>query len=215
ERDSGYRPCEQALQIDPENIRALSLLSFKFSQRSAFFAGHDREADLRRADELASLAIKIDADFSPAHSANGDVLLLTGRYRDAMDSYRRAQMLVPSAIQPGLALAYVFVGEPDQAIAYADKALKLSPHGPASIWPSFYLAKALAFGMLQDYEEALLWIERAETAAPDIPLMGFTRSALLALAGREDEARATMQRYLANDKAPIRTISQWYARVVG
>ena len=55
ERDSGYRLCEQALQIDPENIRALSLLSFKFSQRVAYFASPDREADLRRADELASL----------------------------------------------------------------------------------------------------------------------------------------------------------------
>ena len=38
DRDSGYRLCEQALQIDPENIRALSMLSFKFSQRVAFFA---------------------------------------------------------------------------------------------------------------------------------------------------------------------------------
>jgi adenylate cyclase len=32
ERDSAYRLCEQALQIDPENIRALSMLSFKFRQ---------------------------------------------------------------------------------------------------------------------------------------------------------------------------------------
>jgi class 3 adenylate cyclase/TolB-like protein len=215
ERESAYRLCEQALQIDPENSRALSLLSFKFSQRSAFFASHDREADLRRADELASLAIKIDPDFSLALSAKGDALLLTGRYRDAIDSYRRAQMLIPSAIQPGLALAYVFVGEPDQAIAYADKAQRLGPHGPTSLWPSIYLAKALAFSMLQDHEEALLWIERAETAAPDALLLGFVRSALLALAGQEDEARATMQRYLANDKSPIRTMSQWHAREPG
>jgi hypothetical protein len=42
--------------------------------------------------------------------------------------------------------------------------------------------------------------------------MGFVRPALLALAGKEDEARAAMQRYLANDKAPIRTLSQWQAR---
>jgi adenylate cyclase len=212
ERDSGYRLCEQALQIDPENIRALSLLSFKFSQRVAYFASPDREADLRRADELASLAIKINPDFSPAHSAKGDVLLLAGRLRDAIDSYRRAQMLIPSNIQPGLALAYSFAGEPEQAIAYADNAMRLSPHGPASTWPTFHLAKALAFGMLQDYEQALVWIERAEAAAPDILLMGFVRSALLALVGKEDEARAAMQRYLANDNAPIRTMSQWHAR---
>jgi hypothetical protein len=62
-------------------------------------------------------------------------------------------LFFPGAIQPGLALAYVFVGEPDQAIAYADRAKRLSPHGPTSIWPS-NLANALAFSMLQDYEEA-------------------------------------------------------------
>ena len=66
--------------------------------------------------------------------------------------------------------------------------------------------------MLRDLEQALVWIERAEAAAPDILLMGFVRSALLALAGKEDEARAAMQRYLANDNAPIRTMSQWHAR---
>ena len=47
---------------------------------------------------------------------------------------------------------------------------------------------------------------------PSILFMGFVRSALLALAGKEDEARAAMQRYLANDNAPIRTMSQWHAR---
>ena len=80
-------------------------------------------------------------------------------------------------------------------------------------WPILYLAKAIAFGILQDYEEALVWIERAEAAAPEMLLMGFVRSALLALAGKEADARAAMQRYLANDKAPVRTMSQWRARI--
>ena len=47
-----------------------------------------------------------------------------------------------------------------------------------------YLAKAIAFGILQDYEQALVWIERAEAAAPEIVVMGFVRSALLAIAGQ-------------------------------
>ena len=47
---------------------------------------------------------------------------------------------------------------------------------------------------------------------PRLLFMGFVRSALLAMAGKEDEARAAMQRYLANDNAPIRTMSQWHAR---
>jgi len=210
ERDPTYSLCEQALQIDPENVRALSLESFKFSQRVAYLARPDRQADLRRADELASLAIKIDPDYFLAHTTKGDVLLLEGRYREAIDSYQRALMLAPSSIQSGLPLAYSYAGEPEQAIAYADKAMRLSPHDPLST--PIYLAKAVAFGILQDYEEALVWIDRAEAASPEILLIGFVRSALLAMAGQEADARATMQRYLASENAPIRTMSQWRAR---
>jgi adenylate cyclase len=208
ERDSAFRLCEQALQIDAQNVRALSHLSFKFTGRAGSFASPDRQADIRRADELASLAIKIDPDYSPAHTAKGDVLLLTGRYREAIDFYGRAQKLFPSSIQPGLALAYAYIGEAEQAIAYADKAMRLSPHDPQ---PLLYLAKALGFGILQDYGEALVWIERAEAAAPEMQITEFVRSALLALAGQEADARATMQRYLASDHAPVRTHTQWKA----
>ena len=134
---------------------------------------------------------------------------MAGRSREAIDSYQRALMLAPSSIQPGLALAYSYIGEPEQAIAYADKAMRLSPHDPLST--PIYLAKALAFGILQDYEEALVWIDRAEAASLEILLIVFVRSALLALAGQEADARATMQHYLASENAPIRTMTQWKA----
>jgi adenylate cyclase len=210
ERDSAFRLCEQALEIGPQNVRALSHLSLKFTLRFYLPTGPDPQADLRRADELASLAIKIDPDYHMAHAAKGDALQAAGRYREAIDSYGRALMLAPSSILVGLPLAYTHIGEPEQAIAYADKAMRLSPYHPAG--PMFYFAKALAFGILQDHEQALVWIERAEAAAPDILLMGFVRSGLLAMAGKEDEARAAMQRYLANETAPIRTMSQWHTR---
>ena len=56
----------------------------------------DRQADLHRADELASLAIKIDPDYS--HGSYGQRRCSSvgaGRYREAIDSYRRAEMLFP------------------------------------------------------------------------------------------------------------------------
>ena len=130
ERDSAFRLCEQALEIDPQNVRALSHLSFKFTQRFSFLAGPDPQADLRRADELASLAIKIDPGYHMAHAAKGDALQVAGRYREAIDSYGRALMLAPSSILLGLPMAYNLIGEPEQAIAYADKAMRLSPHAP-------------------------------------------------------------------------------------
>jgi tetratricopeptide (TPR) repeat protein len=212
ERGSAFQLCEQALEIDPQNVRALSFLSLKFTLRFYLPTGPNPQADLRRADELASLAIKIDPDYHMAHAAKGDALQAAGRHREAIDAYGRALMLAPSNTLVGLPMAYNLIGEPEQAIAYVNKAMRLNPHAPAAMWPPLYLAKAIAFSMSNDLEEALVWSERAEAAAPDILLMGFVRSALLAMAGKEDEARAAMQRYLANDKAPIRTLSQWQAR---
>ena len=46
ERDSAFRLCKQALQIDPENLRAASQESFKFTQRVANYTSRDRQADL-------------------------------------------------------------------------------------------------------------------------------------------------------------------------
>ena len=212
ERGSAFQLCEQALEIDPQNARALSFLSLKFTLRFYLPTGLNPQADLRRADELASLAIKIDPDYHMAHAAKGDALQAAGRHREAIDAYGRALMLAPSNTLVGLPMAYNLIGEPEQAIAYVNKAMRLNPHAPAAMWPPLYLAKAIAFSMSNDLDEALVWSERAEAAAPDILLMGFVRSALLAMAGKEDEARAAMQRYLANDKAPIRTLSQWHAR---
>ena len=136
ERDSAFRLCEQALEIDPENVRALSHVTFKFIQRFFFLAVPDPQADLRRADELASLAVKIDPGYHMAHAAKGDALLAAGRYREAIDSYERALMLAPSSIQPGLPLAYTYIAEPEQAIAYATRrcgSVHTSPGTLASI----------------------------------------------------------------------------------
>ena len=190
ERDSAFRLCERALEIDSQNVRALSFLSLKFTLRF-YLAGIDPQADVRRADELASLAIKIDPDYHMAHAAKGDALQAAGRHREAIDSYRRAQMLAPSNILVGLPMAYNLIGEPEQAIAYVDNAMRVNPHAPAAMWPALYSAKAIAFSMSNDQEQALVWIERAEAAAPDILYMGFVRSALLAVAGKEEEARAS------------------------
>jgi tetratricopeptide (TPR) repeat protein len=104
-----------------------------------------------------------------------------GRPREAIDAYQRALVLAPSYTNAyvGLALAYDRLGEPEQALAYADKAMRLSPHDPTSA--PLYVAKATAFGMLQDYQEALVWVQRAEAATLNIPINGFGQSALLAV----------------------------------
>jgi hypothetical protein len=56
EADAGYSLCEQALRVDLNNVRALGVLSMKFHVPVLMGMSADPEADLKRADELASQA---------------------------------------------------------------------------------------------------------------------------------------------------------------
>jgi adenylate cyclase len=137
------------------------------------------------------------------------VLREQSRYREAIEEYQRVLSLNPSMIPAygGLAYVHVYLGEPELAIAEVDKAMQLSPHDPSA--GNFYFHNAMAYGMLEDYEQALTWLRRAVAAGPpDFRFQGFWQAPLLALAGHDAEARATMQGYLAGN-APIRTIAQW------
>jgi adenylate cyclase len=204
--DASFRLCEQALQVDPENVRALSLLSHKFSRRVLGFYSSDRQADIRRAEELASAVLKINPDSA---FNKGDVLLTQGRWLEAIDAYRRGLSLDPSVVgmYAGVATAHNYLGEPEQAIDYVDRAIRLSPRDPLIL--GFYLTKFIAYGILQDWEQALVWERRMEAIAPDHPFTGFPAAALLALAGHETEARETMQHYLGRSNILIRSIAQF------
>jgi adenylate cyclase len=54
EVERGYDLCQRALQRDKSNVKALVNLSFKFINPVLTVQSPDREADIRRADELVS-----------------------------------------------------------------------------------------------------------------------------------------------------------------
>src|SRR5262245_29082436 len=62
EAQTGFALCERALEIDPDNVRALSILADKFASRVTSFLSTDRDADIRRADELVSRALRADSN---------------------------------------------------------------------------------------------------------------------------------------------------------
>ncbi len=108
EADAGYRLCEQALVADPNNVRALSLLSLKFSLPVAFGRSADPKADLKRADELASQALALDPNYAEAHGAKALKFAMQGRHDEAIAENERALALDPAAVvrlcRPGLGL---------------------------------------------------------------------------------------------------------------
>ena len=209
EAEEGYSLCERALQRDERNVRALVNLSFKFIDRILTVQSTDREADIRQADELVSRALAIDPNVYGVHFAKAEILLAQGHFDEAIVEAERSLALNPSFVNAysALCLASSFLGQPQKAIEYADKAIRLSPRDP--ILYVFYLEKGFALSLLHQDDQAIDWLRRAVAAAPQWPLPQALLAAELSLTGHEAEARDVLKRYLSLSGTRARTIAQW------
>ena len=149
-----YRLCEQALAIDPNNVLALTMLGVKFSMQAGVGISGDPKGDLERADELESKALGLDPDYAVAHLVKGNILQIQGRNEEAIVEHERALALDPSQVDAhaNLGVDYLYLGEFDKSIQYADKAISMSLYDPALLY--WYGIKAWANFGLKRYEVA-------------------------------------------------------------
>jgi len=209
EAESGFALCERALALDPRNARALTSLSFKYIDRVLALQSSDRAGDMQHAEDLVSRALALDPNSAPAHFAKSELLLTQKRFDEAVAQSERALVLNPSFVSAynGLSTAYCFLGQPEKALDYSEKAMRLSPRDPYLY--VFQFEKGFALSMLGKDDEALKWMSRSAAAAPDWPLPQAMRASLLALTGHQAEAQDAMQRYLALPATTAKTIVQW------
>jgi adenylate cyclase len=124
-----YGLCEQALQIDNRNVRALVILGLRRLVLANTLRSVDPQADRLKADELISRAVAVDSNNYLAHFARS-FLLAPQRPEEAIVEAERALALNPSflpAYTP-LWIANWASGRFEKADEYVDAALRLSPH---------------------------------------------------------------------------------------
>jgi len=207
EADAAYPLCEQALRIDPNNVHALWMLATKFHQAVVMGTSTDPEADLKRADELASQALALDPTAAGAHSAKAWVLFDQARFEEAIAEKERTLALDPAdaGTMQGMGWDYLYLGQYEKALELFDKAIRLSPHDPTLQFMSF--GKSWSYFGLKQYDQAIVWARRAITLGTDNPFPHTFLTAALALTGHEAEAREALQHYLAMpSSAQLRTI---------
>jgi adenylate cyclase len=209
--DAAFALCEQALVIDPNNVRALMALSVKFNIRAIFNLSGDHKGDLARADELASKALALDPDWTWTHQAKGAVLRTQGHPEEAVPEQERALALDPSNVSAAgeLGFAYANLGEFDKSLVYLDKAIVASPHDPSLRY--WYGAKAEANFALKNYDEAIECARRSIAINPDYnPFAHAILVAAFALTNHDAEAREALQRFLAlPSTGSYKTIAGW------
>jgi TolB-like protein/cytochrome c-type biogenesis protein CcmH/NrfG len=205
EAEAGYRLCEQALDADPNNVLALTTLSSKFYLAVFLHRSADPQADLKRADELASRALAVDANSAAAHFSKGHVLIDEGRFDDAIAECERALALDPNnAIAVGdLGGTYTLLGQYEKAIEFTDKAIRLSPRDPALFF--WYWHKSIDSFGLQQYDQAIEWARRSIAINPNFAQSHGYLAVALALTGHEAEARDALQR--RNALSPTKSIA--------
>jgi tetratricopeptide (TPR) repeat protein len=197
--------CERALDADPNNVTALSMSSIGYTMPILLGGSTDPRSDLKRADELASRAIVVDANNPFGHLAKGNVVMVERRFDDAIAEFERALALEPNIAEAYGALGHVYVniGQFEKAIEFFDKAIRLSPQNQQlAFW---YQRKGVAYFALQQYDQAIEWARRSIAMKPNFwPALGML-AASLALTGHEAEARDAEQRCIA--VSPVKSIA--------
>src|SRR5271169_6624848 len=74
EADAAFALCEQALAIDPDNVRALLGLALKLWLPAALGLSNDPKGDLEQADKFDTKALALDPDLAWAHGTKGWIL---------------------------------------------------------------------------------------------------------------------------------------------
>jgi tetratricopeptide (TPR) repeat protein len=211
EAEAGYRLCEQALAIDPNNVRALAYLTQKYLWPALSGSSADPKADFERADELTSQTLALEPNWAPVHLTKANILTLQGRFHEAIAESERALALDPAVdyADANIGWNYAELGQFEKALAYLDKSIRLSPHDP---WLFGWLAsKSSSYFALKQYDQAIDSARQSIAINPNYPSAHKELIAALVFSGHQAEAREALQRYLALPPGGPRTIAAWKA----
>lgn len=145
---------QQAIAIEPNYGQALGVLAASYT-----FGAHMGWVELEEvkavAERTALAAIRADSEDAWAHHALGSFYLITRRFDDSLAELELALRLNPnfSQAQNYYAAALGFCGRWEEAVAAAQRAIRLSPRD--QFLALFYGSACLAQYIGRNYEEAL------------------------------------------------------------
>ena len=188
---------EQALELDPNYAAAWVWLGQIYWHDVRFLWASDPDESLKKAAECAEKARALDENYSEFHALLGSIHLMKGEFDAAIEACERSVALDPNVAYATAFLGFAlnWAGRPEEALNFAEKAMRFSP-----LHPSWYIGVAAhANRLLGRYEEALALYQRSIDQTPEYisPRIGLT--ACYAQMGRLDDARAQAAEVLRID----------------
>lgn len=207
--EAAYELCEKAIEVDPNNVRALSILAERYATRVTGMQTVNREADIRSAEHFVARALAADANSYHARHASARTLIAQNRAEEAIIEAEHSLRLNPGYMPTYLDLcqANLMQGLAKEALGHADRAIRLSPPDPYLY--VFYAQEGLGHVMLGQDQQAVASLRRAVANNPEFPTPLAYLAAMLALTGKNAEARECLARYFTLPHATTRSIAAW------
>jgi len=190
------RLLEKALALQPDHALAMAFLAYCHITGVFFGWSASPQNSINAARNLARQAYSLSEGDAWVQCALGLTEFVSKRLDEAVALLGRAIELNPSFALAhgyhGLALAHA--GRPDEAIAAARHARRLSPRDPELI--HFHIAAAVAHFVKREYEQAAHWAMEAVRVRPEAPAAHRVLAAARAHQGQTQAARQAVEELL-------------------
>ncbi len=191
---------EKAIELDASYASAYGMAAWCYFWRKVNGWMADPVSEIAEGARLARRGVELGRDDAVALTRCGHALAhLSGDLDAGIALLDRAVML-----NPNLAAAWflggflrVWLGEPDNAIAHFERAMRFSPLDPETYRMQAGMAAAHLFA--GRFDDASAWAEKASRDLPSFLMVVGVIAASHALAGRIDEGRRAMDRLRALD----------------
>jgi serine/threonine-protein kinase len=190
----------QAVEIDPQYAPAHAALAQCHAALCSEFRRLPAKEAMPLAREAAERALTLDPMLAEAHAVRGQILAnFERRFRDAEAAFERAVELSPgdAAAIMGLAGVTAALGDTDEAIALAQRAIDRDP-----LNPPLRLTYAQLLWCARRFDEALEEQSRVIAFDPTLQAAHADRGSSLHYLGRYDDAVASWRTAVSVGQVP-------------
>jgi len=179
---------DHALALDPQSVEAQTSLAGSLASRVLLGLSDSRAADLARADQLIGGALAASPGYALAHQVKGQVLCARNRWKEAIPEYEAALASNPNLLGAlnGLGWSKLYTGSIEEVIPLTEQAIRRSPRDPQL--HTWYNTIGTVHLLQSHPDEAILWFEKARSAAPARSFNHSALAAAYALSGDLDRA---------------------------
>ena len=192
--EEAIREANRALEIEPDYARAYMVLAWTHATRTWSGWTDNPEKELALGREAALKSVDCDKDDFWGYGALAFAELFARNHERALNAIDQAVALNPNSADShamrGLILN--FAGDPTQALAEMELAIRLNPNHPH--W--YLIGVGRANFLLGRFEDAIPYLERVLNVAEDILTWRALLIASYMASGRDDQAQTETEALL-------------------